>query len=32
MIDGKKHKKKFTGSDEELNALIAWLQKEAAAG
>ena len=32
MIEGKKHKKKFTGSDEELNALIAWLQKEAAAG
>lgn len=32
MIDGKKHKKKFTGSDEELSALIAWLQKEAAAG
>jgi mono/diheme cytochrome c family protein len=25
---GKKHLKPFTGSDEELGALIAWLQKE----
>ena len=27
-IDGKKHSKEFTGSDEELGALIAWLQKQ----
>ncbi len=27
-IDGKKHKKEFTGSDEEIGALIAWLQKQ----
>jgi len=27
-IDGKKHKKEFTGSDEEMGALIAWLQKQ----
>ncbi len=27
-IDSKKHKKAFTGSDEELGALIAWLQKQ----
>jgi len=27
-IDGKKHGKAFTGSDEELGALIAWLQKQ----
>jgi cytochrome c5 len=27
-VDGKKHKKEFTGSDEELGALIAWLQKQ----
>lgn len=26
-MNGKKHKKEFTGSDEELGALIAWLQK-----
>lgn len=32
MIDGKKHKKRFTGSDDELNALIAWLQEQAASG
>jgi mono/diheme cytochrome c family protein len=27
-IKGKKHAKQFTGSDEELAALIAWLQKQ----
>lgn len=27
-INGKKHMKAFTGSDEELGALIAWLQKQ----
>lgn len=27
-IKGKKHVKQFTGSDEELGALIAWLQKQ----
>ena len=27
-IDGKKHGKQFTGSDEELGAVIAWLQKQ----
>jgi mono/diheme cytochrome c family protein len=27
-INGKKHSKQFTGSDEELGALIAWLQKQ----
>lgn len=27
-INGKKHGKQFTGSDEEIGALIAWLQKE----
>lgn len=27
-MDGKKHPKAFTGSDEELGALIAWLQKQ----
>jgi mono/diheme cytochrome c family protein len=27
-VEGKKHKKAFTGSDEELGALIAWLQKQ----
>jgi len=27
-IGGKKHAKQFTGSDEELGALIAWLQKQ----
>jgi mono/diheme cytochrome c family protein len=27
-IDGKKHGKPFTGSDEELGARIAWLQKQ----
>ena len=27
-IEGKKHKKAFTGSDEELGALIAWLQTQ----
>jgi len=27
-INGKKHAKQFTGSDEELGALIAWLQKQ----
>jgi mono/diheme cytochrome c family protein len=26
--NGKKHMKAFTGSDEELGALIAWLQKQ----
>ena len=25
QIDGKEHKKAFTGSDEELGALVAWL-------
>jgi len=30
-LNGKKHLKPFTGSDEELGALIAWLQKETAA-
>ena len=27
-LNGKKHTKAFTGSDEELGALIAWLQKQ----
>jgi cytochrome c5 len=27
-INGKKHVKAFTGSDEELGALISWLQKQ----
>ena len=27
-IDKKKHVKQFTGSDEEMGALIAWLQKQ----
>lgn len=27
-INGKKHAKEFTGSDEEIGALIAWLQKQ----
>lgn len=27
-INGKKHVKQFTGSDEEMGALIAWLQKQ----
>ena len=27
-INGKKHVKQFTGSDEEIGALIAWLQKQ----
>lgn len=27
-INGKKHVKQFTGSDEELGALLAWLQKQ----
>ena len=27
-IGGKKHPKEFTGSDEEIGALIAWLQKQ----
>lgn len=27
-IKGKKHGKEFTGSDEEMGALIAWLQKQ----
>lgn len=27
-IGGKKHVKQFTGSDEEIGALIAWLQKQ----
>jgi hypothetical protein len=27
-LDGKKHAKAFTGSDEELGALIAWLQAQ----
>lgn len=30
-INGKKHLKPFTGSDEEVGALIAWLQKQTAA-
>ena len=30
-LNGKKHVKPFTGSDEELGALIAWLQKQAPA-
>lgn len=27
-LNGKKHTKQFTGSDEELGALIAWIQKQ----
>ena len=27
-INGKKHAKQFNGSDEEIGALIAWLQKQ----
>lgn len=27
-LDGKKHGKAFTGSDEELGALIAWMQAQ----
>lgn len=27
-LNGKKHVKPFTGSDEEMGALIAWLQKQ----
>lgn len=27
-INGKKHVKQFTGSDEEMGALIAWMQKQ----
>ena len=27
-LNGKKHVKQFTGSDEELGALLAWLQKQ----
>lgn len=27
-LNGKKHTKAFTGSDEELGALIAWMQKQ----
>ncbi len=27
-INGKKHKKEFSGSDEEIGALIAWLQAQ----
>ena len=27
-INGKKHGKEFTGTDEEIGALIAWLQKQ----
>lgn len=27
-INGKKHTKQFTGSDEEMGALIAWIQKQ----
>ena len=27
-VHGKKHSKEFTGSDEEMGALIAWLQKQ----
>jgi mono/diheme cytochrome c family protein len=30
-LEGKKHIKPFTGSDEELTALLAWLQKQNAA-
>jgi len=30
MKNGKSHLKAFTGSDEELGALIAWLQKQKA--
>lgn len=29
-LDGKKHKKKMTGSQEELDALIGWLREQAA--
>jgi mono/diheme cytochrome c family protein len=29
-LDEKKHKKKFSGSDEELKALIDWLKEQAA--
>lgn len=29
-IDGAKHKKKFTGSDEELGALVEWLSQQKA--
>lgn len=29
-IDGAKHKKKFTGSDEELGALVEWLSQQTA--
>lgn len=29
-IEGAKHKKKFTGSDEELGALIGWLETQTA--
>jgi mono/diheme cytochrome c family protein len=28
MLNGKKHGKAFTGSDEELGALIAWMQAQ----
>ena len=28
VINAKKHVKEFTGSDEEIGALIAWLQKQ----
>jgi mono/diheme cytochrome c family protein len=28
VLEGKKHVKPFTGSDEELTALVAWLQKQ----
>ena len=27
-INGKKHGKAFTGSDEELGALVAWIQAQ----
>jgi mono/diheme cytochrome c family protein len=30
--DGEKHKKAFKGTDEELQALIAWLNEQAEAG
>lgn len=30
-VDGKKHKKGFKGTDEDLQALIAWLNEQAAA-
>jgi mono/diheme cytochrome c family protein len=30
--NGKKHIKAFTGTDEELGALVAWLQKQTKAG